>query len=135
VQPLEQFPEEFLRRLLIPTTLHENIQGIAVRIDRPPQIVPFAIERQKYFIQVPFVAWPRAAALQLLGILLAALAALFANGFVGDEDVTDEQEFFHIAMAERKAEIPPDGVADDFTGAAMMFVRIGWGWSRHGSST
>jgi hypothetical protein len=38
-------------------------------------------------------------------------------------------------MTERETEIQPDRVADDFTGEAMMFVRIGRRRGRHGSST
>jgi hypothetical protein len=38
-------------------------------------------------------------------------------------------------MAERKAEIEPDSMADDLPWEAMMFVENGWGWGRYGSST
>jgi hypothetical protein len=31
-------------------------------------------------------------------------------------------------MAGRKAEIEPDGMADDLSRESMMFVRIGGGW-------
>jgi len=48
----------------------------------------------------------------------------FADGFIGDDHPADEQEFFHITVAERETEIQPDRVADDFTGKAMMFVGI-----------
>ena len=49
-QPFEQLAEELLRRLLIPATLHENIQDIAVLTHRPPQIMAFLIDREKDFV-------------------------------------------------------------------------------------
>jgi len=38
-QPLEACAEERLRRVLVPPTLDEHIQHMAVLIHRPPQIV------------------------------------------------------------------------------------------------
>src|SRR5262245_24457792 len=47
---------------------------------------------------------------------LAKLPVPSADGFIGHDHSTDEQEFFHLIVAERKAEIQPDGVADNLTG-------------------
>jgi hypothetical protein len=50
VQTLEQFPEEFLRRLLVPAALHAHIEDVALLIDGPPEVVPFTMDRQQHFI-------------------------------------------------------------------------------------
>jgi hypothetical protein len=60
-QPLEEFAEERLRRVLVPTTLGEHIQDLAIVVEGPPQGMPFALDRQKDLIKVPFVARARAA--------------------------------------------------------------------------
>jgi hypothetical protein len=49
-------------------------------------------------------------------LLLPELATPLPDGFVRHNDPTNEQEFFHITMAQRKAKIQPDGVADDLPG-------------------
>jgi hypothetical protein len=74
---------------------------------------------------MPFIARPRASATQLIGVCLAKLPAPLADGLVGHDHATDEQEFFYIPVAERKAEIQPDSMANDLTREAMMFVGIG----------
>jgi hypothetical protein len=45
-QLLEEFAEELLRRFLVPPMLDENIQDVAVLINRPPQVMPCAIDPQ-----------------------------------------------------------------------------------------
>jgi hypothetical protein len=44
-EPLEQLPEELLRGVLVPPTLHENIQDIPALIHGPPQIVALLVDR------------------------------------------------------------------------------------------
>jgi hypothetical protein len=123
----EEFTEELLGGLLIPTTLDENIQNVAVLIDRPPQVGAFFVDGDRYLIQMPLIAWAGPPAAELIRILLPELPAPLADGFVRHDDPTNEQDFFYIAMTEREAEIPPDGVADDLTWEPMLFIEIGRG--------
>jgi hypothetical protein len=120
--PFEELAEELLGRLLVPSALHEDIEDSAVLIHGPPQIVTFLVDREKHLIYMPLVAWPRTPTTELIGIRLPELPTPFADGFVRHDDPTNEQEFFHIPVAERKAEIEPDGMVDNLTGEAMMFV-------------
>jgi hypothetical protein len=53
--------------------------------------VRLALDRQKYLIEVPFIAGPRTAATQLVGVLLAKRATPFADGLVGYNRATLEQ--------------------------------------------
>src|SRR5262245_65227596 len=84
---------------------------------------------------MPFIARLGASTTQLIGVCLAKLPAPLADGFIEHDDPADEQQFFHVTVAERQAEIQPDGVADDLSREPMMFVGIGRCWGRHGSST
>jgi hypothetical protein len=43
-----------------------------------------------------------------------------ANCFIGHDDPTSEQELFHVSVAETKAEVQPDAIADDFNGKTMI---------------
>jgi hypothetical protein len=71
---LEQLAEELLRGLLVPATLHQDIQHVPVLIYGPPQIVMLALDRQTHFVHLPLVAGPRTAATQLVGIVLTTFA-------------------------------------------------------------
>ena len=82
-QPFEEFAEELLRRLLVPPFLHQDIQQVSLLIDGPPQIVMFALDRQKHFIEVPLIAGAWTSSTELIGILLTELAAPLANRLIG----------------------------------------------------
>jgi hypothetical protein len=125
--PLEELAEKLLGGVLIPPPLYQNVEHDAVLIHGPPQIMPFLVDRDEHFIQMPLITRSGTPATQLVGVLLAKLATPLANRFVGDDDTADEQELFHVTMAQRKAEIQPDGMADDLTGEPMTFVEIGRG--------
>ena len=106
---------------------------MAILIDGPPQIVPFAVDREKHLVQVPFVARSGTPATELIGIRLPELPAPLPDGFIRHDDPTGEQEFFHIAVAEAEAEIEPDAMADDLSRETMVCVRVGWCGGVHNS--
>ena len=55
-QALEQLAEAFLGRVLVASTLHEDVEDIAVLIDRSPQVLGLAIDLEENFVGVPFIA-------------------------------------------------------------------------------
>jgi hypothetical protein len=111
-QALEELAEKLLRRLFIPTALHENIQDVAVLIAGPPEVMPYAMHREEYLVEVPLVARPRAATTELIRIGLSKLPAPLADSFVGDQHATDKEEFFDVPIAEAEAVVEPDAVTD-----------------------
>ena len=124
-QALEELAEELLRGLLVPPALHQDIEHVPVLIHRPPQIVTFAFDGQKHLIQVPLVPGPGTSATELIGILLAKLAAPLADGFVGHDDPTFKQQLFHIAKAQAEPKVQPHGVADDLDRKAVILIAVG----------
>jgi hypothetical protein len=90
------------------------------------QAMPLAVDREEDFVQVPFVAWLGTSAPQLIGIRVTELPTPLADGLIGDEDPTDEQQRFDIAIAEAGAEIQPYRTADDLGRKAVVFVAIRW---------
>jgi hypothetical protein len=52
-QSLEEFAKEAFSRNLIATALDQDIENLAILIDRPPELVPLAMNRAKHLIQVP----------------------------------------------------------------------------------
>jgi hypothetical protein len=122
--PFQQLAEELLGRFLVPTAMHQNIQHSTVLIDRPPEIVPFAVNREKHLIQMPLVPWLQTTASQLVGIALTEFTTPFPDGFVRGNDSPGEQQFLNIAIARAEAEIDLHRVADDLGWEAVILVTV-----------
>jgi hypothetical protein len=105
--------------------LYQNIEHVPVLVDGAPEVVPFAVDAEKHFIQVPLVAGSGAPVAELIGILLTELVAPLPDRFIRHDDAAGKQELLHIAVAEAEAEIRSDAVADDFGRKAMIFVVMG----------
>lgn len=71
--------------------LHQDIEDMALLLHRPPLIVTFAIDDEKYLVEVPLIVRPGMPAPELVGILLAELHAPLPDGFVGHDDPTGAQ--------------------------------------------
>src|SRR5690606_24103587 len=96
----------------------------------PPQVMALTVDRQEYLVQVPFIARLRSASAQPIGVILPEFATPLADRFVGHVDAAFQQEFLHVAVAQGKAVVKPDPMADDLAWKAVVFVTIGvsrWG--------
>jgi hypothetical protein len=71
----EELAEKFLRRRLVPPALHQDIEDMAVLIDRPPEVMPLTTNREKDLIQMPRINSLGTPAPQLIGIRLPELPA------------------------------------------------------------
>jgi hypothetical protein len=126
--PFEELTEELLRRVRVPSPLHQDIEHISVLIHCTPQVVALFVDRDEHLIQMPCITRTGTAPTQSIRIGLAELPAPFADGFVRDDDAPGTQELFDVTVAQREAKIQLDSVADDLTRKPMMFVWIGCGW-------
>ena len=82
----QQFPEETGGRPLIAPGLHEEVDHVAVLIDRPPQILLAPLDGQEQFSQVPDVTHPAASSPKTAGILSAKGLTPLPNGLIGHRD-------------------------------------------------
>ncbi len=122
LQALQQLAEEPLSGLLIPATLHEDVEHIAILVYGSPQVVVFAIDLDEHFIEVPLVARSRTPAAQFVGICLTELEAPLSNRFIGESHTTHCHDFFNVPIAESKAKVEPHTVVDDFCREAMAMI-------------
>ena len=72
-QALEQSAEELLGGLGIPARLDQDVEYVAVLVDRAPQVVDFAVDPDEDLVEVPFVAGAGAPTAQLIGVGLPKL--------------------------------------------------------------
>jgi hypothetical protein len=132
-EALEELAKKLLGGLLIAPALSQDVEHIIVLVDGAPQVMALAIDGEENLVQMPFIPRARPSALQLIRLLLPKLPTPLTDGLVGHVDATLEQEFLHVAVAQREARIEPDSMADDFAGKAVVLVafRVS-GWSHIG---
>jgi hypothetical protein len=96
---LEQLTEVLLDGLLIPPTLHQDIQHVPVLINGPPQLVLFSIDGEEDLIEMPLVTGlcPRSA--QLVRVVLAKCVAPLPDRLIREDDGARCQQFFRVAIA------------------------------------
>jgi hypothetical protein len=58
LQASQQFAKELLRSSSVAARLHQNIEHFAVLIDRAPQLLQLAIDRQIDLIEMPAISRP-----------------------------------------------------------------------------
>ena len=87
-QTFEQFAKEAFGCVLVSAALHQDVQNVAILIDRAPRIVELAVNGEIDLIQMPFVTPPRAVTPQIVGKFLTKLQAPLPDGFVADDHPT-----------------------------------------------
>jgi hypothetical protein len=108
-----------------------NIQDVVVLIHRPPQVITLAVNGQKPLVKMPCVSGPRLPAPQPVRIVLTKLQTPLADSFISDVDTAFEQDRLHIEVAQGKAIVEPDTVADNLAWKAVIFVALGVGRRGH----
>ena len=85
-------------------------------IDGAPEVVLLASDLEKYFIAVPLVTRLCAAMAQLIGELLAKLAAPLSHCFIGHDHAPRGEQLFDVTKAEVEAMVEPDRMSNNFLG-------------------
>ena len=110
----EETAKEARRPLLVASPLHQDINRVAVLIDRSPQILLFALDGHKHFIKMPHITESTLSLLQCPRVSRSKLPAPLANDFVGDGDASFRQSLFDFTETEAGAMREPDGMTDNF---------------------
>src|SRR5262249_22204340 len=97
----------------ITSRLHQNIDYVAILIDRPPEILQLAVDSKEDFVQMPVVAEPASPSLELADIICAELLTPPPNRFIGHGDAPFRQKILDIPEAEAKTMVGPNRITDD----------------------
>jgi len=84
----EKTVEKAFSRTLIAAALHQNINDIAVLINRTPQILPFPLNCDKDFVDVPGIAQASLLVFEFSSIVRPKLLTPLPNGLIGHRDAT-----------------------------------------------
>ena len=118
----EETAKEAFCSLPIASALHQDINGIAILIDGPPQILVFPLDGDKHFVEVPRVAEPSLSLFEFSRIGRSKLLTPLANRFICDGDPTFGEEFFDFTKAEAEPMVEPHGMTDNFRGKPVTLV-------------
>jgi hypothetical protein len=122
-QTLEQPTEEPLGRRGVAPGLDQDVQHIAVLVNRPPQVADLSPDGDEHLVEVPLISRTGPATAQLVGIGLAELATPLPDRLVGHHNPAFQHHLLDLTEAEREPVIQPDTVADDLRRKAESPVR------------
>lgn len=126
----EQLTQQAFRGDLVTLALDQNVQHDPVLIHCPPEPVLYPGNLHRDFVKVPLITSLRQPTADLIGEGLTELQPPLPYAFVADDDAASSEDLIDMAQTERKAEIQPDGEADDLSWEAVTGVaRWGQAWS------
>ncbi len=118
----QQLSEEAFSRTPIAARLDEDVDRVAVLIDRTPEIVSLALDGHEEFVQVSRVAQTTLVTFERTGVLETELQTPQSDGLVCDHDPPLCQEIFDISEAQTEAVVEPNGMADDLRRESVSAV-------------
>jgi hypothetical protein len=109
----EQLSHQSQSSLLVSPRLHQQIEDFALAVHGPPQPLPGAADRDDHLVEMPLAAWQWSTGAQVASERQPELQDPSPDRLVRNIEAAFCQEFLDVAVAEREAQIEPDGVADD----------------------
>jgi hypothetical protein len=103
----------------------KDLEDMAILIDRPSEIVPLTMNREKDLIQMPLITPSTATAPKMVGISLAVLLAPLTDRLIRRDVPTGEQRFFDITITETETEVEPGVLANHFGRETVVLVAVG----------
>ena len=118
-----QLAEEAFRRLRVSAGLDQDVEDVAVLIDRPPQVLPDAADLDEYLVQKPCVAGFGSASAQATRVFGPELSAPCTDRLVRDHDTAGEHQFLDVTQAQGEPVVQPHAVHDDLRRISVPFVQ------------
>jgi hypothetical protein len=115
--------KEALGGSLVPAARDQDIEYVAVLIDRSPEIVALAADRDEQLVHMPDVTQALLSPSQGVGVCWSKLPAPGSNGLVRHRDTTLGEKVLGIANAEGEPMVQPNGMADDFGWKAVASIQ------------
>jgi hypothetical protein len=113
--------EETFGRGLVAPLLHQDVEFGAMLVDRTPQQVGFAAQRNEHLVKVPRAARIASRRFYAVSKALAKFVAPASDRLVCHGHTALEEQFLDVAQAQLKAEIPAHS-ATDYLGWETMTV-------------
>ncbi len=107
---LHEIAHQLHGRGRVPPPLHQQIQHLALAVDGAPQVHPPAADHHDHLVQVPPLrrSWPPSS--KVAREEWTEFQDPAPDRLVGDIETALRQQVFNVPIAQRKAQIEPDGV-------------------------
>ena len=102
--------------------MYQQIQDFALAVDRPPQPLVLAVDRENHLVEMPLIARLLSLGAQVPRKLSPELQDPASDRLVRNVQAAFGQEFLDVAVAERETQIEPDGMADDVRREAVAGI-------------
>ena len=123
-KPVEQSAEEFLCGHRVSARLDQNVEHVAVLVDRAPQVPLCAVDLDEHLIEVPFITRPRTTTAQLARVLLPEPLAPGPDRLIGHVDTTfKKHQLLHVAQELNGNRSWANAMADDLGRKPEPFIR------------
>jgi hypothetical protein len=123
-QALQSCAEEGLRRVLVPSALHQDVEDRSLLSDSPPEGRALPVNRPGDGFQEPLVAGRGLSMPECLRIGWAECATPLPHSFVAHRDAAGEEGLCHVPVAEPEPAIEPEAMTADRCWAAVVLVSI-----------
>jgi hypothetical protein len=96
----------------ISSGLHQDVDLVPIRVDRPPQVLLPALNPDEQLIPMPGVALPPPPGPQPSSVVGPERQAPLADRLLGDRDSANREEILHVPETETEPVVHPDRVTD-----------------------
>jgi len=119
----EQLAHEPDSCALVSSALNQDLEDLALMIDRAPQVHMPAGDPDDHFVEMPAITRSRTAPSQSPGDRRSEFEHPTANALVGNVEPALGQQLLNIAIAQAEPEVQPDSMLDDDRRKAMPTIR------------
>jgi hypothetical protein len=91
-------------------------------IDRAPEILSLALNRDKDFVDVPGIPSAPLSFFKFTRIGRSKLPTPLTNGSIRDSNATFGEKFFHLTKTEGEPMVKSHGVTDNFRGKTVTLI-------------
>jgi hypothetical protein len=120
----QKLAKEAQCRPAVALRLDQNVDGDAVLVYSPPEVVLNAVHLEKDLIQMPFRTDARPTLSKLRSIEGAELLTPFPNALIRHANTASSHHLFDIAIAQRETKIQPDAVLHYFYRKTMTAIPL-----------
>jgi len=109
---LEEFAQQFQRRVLVAPALDQHVQHLAFVVHRAPEEHPASADPNHHLIEMPSTRRRRPTPTQVRRDRRAKFQRPASDRLVADLDPALRQQLLHVPEAQGEAEVQPHRIAD-----------------------
>lgn len=94
---------------------HKYIENIAIRVNRAPQLMLVAMDRNSVFVEVPFVVGTRAITPDATREMATKSIDPQPDGLPADNHAPLSQKILNVSRAQREPVVRPNSIGNDFS--------------------